>query len=145
MSDRKLKSVGPPQGSSGELLVAYCARPNCRARFERLVGPGRPKDYCSDDCRLAAHDEQRTLRSRLAHYEGVAEQIRTDIAAFGRSAGDGETGEPTERMLEHAAQAVARAEGLLRFAPESNPMTAEMKDLVQALSPLLRSAVSRAS
>lgn len=131
--------------AGGELLVAYCARPRCREKFERAVGPGRPKDYCSDECRLTARDEQRTLRSRLAHFEDVVEQIRIDLAAFGRSSDEAEMSASPERMARDASEALSRAEGVLRYAPDSNPMSADLRDLVAAISPLLKSSISRAS
>lgn len=145
MTPRQLNSVsGTGRTPPGELLIAYCARPKCRAKFERPVGPGRPKDYCSDECRLIARDEQRTLRSRLAHYEGVTEQIRVDIAAFGRSPDESEVAAQPEQMLREALDALVRAEGILRYAPDSNPITEDLRDLVAAVSPLLISRVSRA-
>ncbi|MCU1431370.1 MAG: hypothetical protein JWP95_475 [Actinotalea sp.] len=81
MTPRQLSPVHATSAPHGDLLIAYGARPKCRAKLERPVGPGRPKDCCSDECRLIARDEQRTLRSRLAHYEGVTEQIRVDLVA----------------------------------------------------------------
>lgn len=147
MTARKLTPVGPASPSTGdvELLVAYCARPKCRKRIERPAGPGRPKDYCSDECRLTARDEQRVLRSRLAHYESVIDQIRTDIAAFGRSAGDGESTESPDSVAQRAVNALLRAEGALRYAPDTDPVTEDLRALAEAVAPLLRTALDRAS
>lgn len=146
MSQRQLSPVRQTGSlSAGELLVAYCARPKCRTKFERPSGPGRPKDYCSDECRLAARDEQRALRSRLAHFESVVEQIRIDIAAFGRSSDD-EAGTGDGLVArQRAYEALQRAEGALKYAPVSNPVTQDLRELADAIAPLLTEAVSRAS
>src|SRR3954447_5694780 len=95
-------------------LTDYCARPLCRTEFRRQVGRGRRQAYCSETCRRGAERELRQLRSRLSHFEGVVEQLRLDVAAFGRSDTAGATvDEDTVRRT--AEQAVARAGGVVTF------------------------------
>ncbi len=135
-----------PSSVSGEVLEFRCARPKCRNKFGRTLGPGRPKYYCSDECRLLARDEKRTIRARLESYEELVEQARGDLASYGRSGGDDEEAtEQPELVGRRATEALIRVEGVLTFAPDSNPLTRELRAIVEAVGPLLRSPVSRAS
>ncbi len=135
----------PPSRGEAELLVAYCARPKCRSEIKRPAGRGRPKDYCSRECQLKAHDELRILRSRLERYQDVIDQIRIDIAAFGRPADDEEIPAQSDVLARRAFNALLRAEGVLTFAPETDALTGEFRAVVDAVSPLVKETVSRAS
>lgn len=72
------------RGSDAELQVleATCANPRCDEQFQRELGPGRRKDFHSDECRRRAEQDRRRLVSLLRHYERQAEQMRARIAAY---------------------------------------------------------------
>lgn len=147
MSAARLSKVGPvrPDEDEGEPLVAYCALPSCRTEFRRTSGPGRRKDFCSDECRRAAEKDLRRLKSRFVHYENVVQQLKIDIAAFGRSSDDEESVEQPDVAAQRASEALARAQGVLRFAPNDDPLAAELLALVDAVAPLVPRAERRAS
>ena len=134
---------GRPRPETQE-LPDYCARPSCRRAFTRLLGPGRPQAFCSEVCRRAAEKELRQARSRLAHFEELAAQLRVDIAAFGR----GGLGGSDERLagphdIDPAAQqtavnAVHRVAGVLAFLGDNDePLARELRTLHAAVAPVL--------
>lgn len=121
----------------------YCARPRCRREFSRLLGRGRPQTFCSDVCRRQAEREIRQLNSRLVHFEGVLDQIRVDLRAYDRDAGAESYGSASRSDDEadrhhHAAEAVARADGILAFLHDSvDPLASELARLHDAVAPLV--------
>lgn len=124
-----------------EALPAYCARPLCRAEFRRAPGPGRRQEYCSELCRRTAEREYRRATKRLAHFEAQVEQLRIDVAAFGRSVpSDFETEAAlTPEMRRAAEDAVVRVDGVLAFLKESEePLVAELRALHAAVAPVLK-------
>jgi len=147
MTAARLSKVGPlrPEEDEGEPLVAYCALPSCRNEFRRNAGPGRRKDFCSEECRRAAEKDLRKLKSRLVHFENLVQQLRIDIAAFGRSSDDADAVERPEVATQRAAEALTRAQGVLLFAPNDDPLAAELRALVDAVAPLVPRAERRAS
>lgn len=136
----RVASAAAAAGDDTQELIDYCARPLCREEFRRPAGPGRRKAYCSELCRRAAEKQVRQARSRLAHFEAVVEQLRTDVAAFGRSADDdvvdeGTTSNEQKRLAENA---VNRAGGILDFTRDSEePMARELRKLYDAVAPLV--------
>lgn len=147
MTAARLSKVGTlrPEDDEGEPLVAYCALPSCRSEFRRNAGPGRRKDFCSEECRRAAEKDLRKLKSRLVHFENLVQQLRIDIAAFGRSSDDADAVERPEVATQRAAEALTRAQGVLLFAPNDDPLAAELRALVDAVAPLVPRAERRAS
>jgi hypothetical protein len=128
-------------GEASQRLVDYCARPACREEFRRQAGPGRRQAYCSEFCRRSAERELRQARKRLAHFEGVVEQLRVDVAAFGRSAaGEDRDGvaDPIDEQRK-AEDALTRVGGVLAFAGQSHdPLIKELRDLHDAVTALIR-------
>jgi hypothetical protein len=125
-----------------ESLVDYCSRPNCRKEFRRIPKPGRPQEYCSEICRRAAEKELRQARSRLAHYEGLVQQLRIDVAAHGRPDVDQDDGGDVPMSLDarqQAENAVRRASGVLRFANPDDPAVQELQQLYRAVAPIVLS------
>jgi hypothetical protein len=117
-------------------------RPDCRKEFRRTARPGRPQEYCSEICRRAAEKELRRARSRLAHYEGVVEKLRIDVAAFGRPDTDQDGGDELPLSLDarqRAESAVLRASGILRFANPDDPAVQELQRLCKAVAPIVLS------
>lgn len=123
-----------------ESLIDYCSWPDCRKEFRRTARPGRPQEYCSEICRRAAEKELRRARSRLAHYEGVVEKLRIDVAAFGRPDADQDIGDELPLSLDarqRAESAVLRASGVLRFANPDDPAVQELQRLFRAVAPIV--------
>jgi hypothetical protein len=121
-------------------LIGYCSRPNCRQEFRRSPGPGRRQAYCSEICRRTAERELRQVRSRLAHFEEVVEQLRIDVAAFGRPEGDDIEGEKDMVRLDSrraAEDAVRRAAGALALANADEPAVRELRRLYEAVAPII--------
>jgi hypothetical protein len=135
-----MDSVAPALSELDDDLVDYCARPACRREFRRASGPGRRQAYCSEVCRRAAEREYRRTTQRLAHFEGVVEQLRADVAAFGRSVitddhAPGTISPQTRRMAEDA---VLRAGGVVAFLTDSDDaLASELKTLYEAVAPVI--------
>lgn len=137
---RRSSSRPRPSGPTSDIqeLPDYCARPSCRQPFTRVVGPGRPQAFCSDFCRRAAEKEERQLKKRLAHFEGLVDQLRVDLAAFNRGRpADVETVTGADGA-QKAAEAVARVAGVLAFVSDSSePLAAELRSLHDAVAPVI--------
>lgn len=119
-------------------LPDYCARPACRRTFIRVVGPGRPQAFCSEVCRRSAERELRQTRSRLAHFERLAEQLRTDVAAFGGAAIDDADQATSPEARRVAEAAVNRVAGVLAFLSDStDPLARELQHLHEAVAPVI--------
>jgi hypothetical protein len=132
--------LGAPAEADDD-LVDYCSRPACRREFRRTSGPGRRQAYCSEVCRRAVDREYRKTTQRLAHFEGVVEQLRADVAAFGRSI-DTDAEPPGTVSAEGrrlAEDAVVRAGGVVAFLRNSDdPIATELRTLYEAVAPVLR-------
>lgn len=108
----------------------------CRKEYRRTIGPGRPQLYCTELCRRHAEKDQRQLRSRLQHFEGVVQQARIDLAAYGLDDGSGGVNESD--LLRRAEVAVAQAATALRFVGSSeDPAVQELRNLHAAVAPIL--------
>lgn len=124
----------------GEELVTYCLRPLCRKEFRQSVGRGRPRTYCSDQCRRRADTELRSLTVRREHYASLVDQIERDISAFQREGSD------PAKQLHRAQVAVAQAEGaLLMVRGEDDGIMRMLRHLVDSVRPLINSDKSRAA
>lgn len=121
-----------------EELVAYCCRPKCRNELRHQVGPGRRKAYCSDICRRTAEKELRQARSRLSHFESLVQQLRIDVAAFGKPDDADSQSSPVEAQR-LAEDAVNKAEGALMFLGDSDePAAKTLRTLFTAVEPVIR-------
>lgn len=123
-----------------QLLEATCANPRCDEQFRRAVGPGRRKDFHSEDCRRDAEREHRRLESLLSHYERQAEQVRARIGAYLRTnSGGGIDVGPSASELTRAREAVAEVRGMARFLPQhQGEFASELLALFEAVEPVLR-------
>jgi hypothetical protein len=120
-------------------LVDYCARPVCRQEFRRRLARGRPQAYCSEGCRREAEKERRRAVSRLTHFQGLVEQHRVDVAAFGRGQGDPDDDVGDARQA--AREAMREAGGLLRAPLDPDNHYAQvLRELYTAVEALLDSA-----
>lgn len=122
-----------------EELVDYCDRPTCRNEFRHRPGPGRRRAYCSEFCRRSAEKELRQVRSRLSHFEGVVQQLRIDVAAFGKAEDEAGLADDVVTAERNAEAALNRAEGALAFLADSTePAAAELRRLYSAVEPVVR-------
>jgi hypothetical protein len=119
-------------------VVAFCARPLCRREFRRNAGPGRPQAYCSEPCRRSAEREYRQALSRLSNYEAVVDQLRIDIAAFGKDVdADVDDMAITPEMRRRAEDAVEQARGAVPFLRSTEePAALQLCSLYDAVAPL---------
>jgi hypothetical protein len=121
-----------------EALVAHCPRPACRKEVRQIVGRGRPKTYCSEECRRLAEAELRRLDLRLRHYSSVVEQVRIDIASYQRSGADRDGADPRGE-LRLAEDALARAESALEFLEgDESPTVRALRRLCETVQPVVR-------
>lgn len=72
------------EGTAVETLMARCARPCCRRAFAREIARGRPREFCSDECRRDAEVEYKRAQAVVAHFEKQVAVARLDLATFGR-------------------------------------------------------------
>ena len=123
-----------------QVLEATCANPRCDEQFRRIVRPGRPKDFHSEDCRRSAEREQRRLAGLLSHYERQADQMRARIGAYLRTSGE-DTGDagPSASEVAQAHEAIAEVRGMARFLPQhQGEFAPELLKLFEAVEPLVR-------
>jgi hypothetical protein len=123
-------------------LQATCANPRCDEQFLRLVGPGRRKDFHSEDCRRNAERDYRRLAGLLEHYNRQAAQMRARIAAYLRTNGDheGKPSGPSAAEVERARVAVAEVRGMARFLRNhEDEFAQELLRLFEAVEPLMLS------
>ena len=127
-----------------ELLVleATCANPRCDEQFQRELGPGRRKDFHSEECRRSAEQDRRKLESRLDHYERQAVQMRARLAAYVRTGPDGEISEsgarPTADDIQRAREAIAEVRGMARFLRgHQDEFAQDLLKLFEAVEPLV--------
>lgn len=121
-----------------EGLEDLCARPQCRAKFRRTIGPGRKQAYCNDMCRRQAERELRQKRAQLAHFQHLVEMLRADIVAFGKTDFDAvdNEGQPSDARRT-AEDAVRRAAGALAFANPDERAVQELQRLYDAVAPIV--------
>lgn len=137
----------PREESESQVLPDYCARPSCRQPFERVLGPGRPQAFCSEICRRSAEREARQLRSRLAHFEGLVQQLRIDLAGFNRGVDHSAEGDAVTLEARRTAEdAITRVGGVLAFLGDSpEPLAQELRSLHDAVAPLVMADRAEAS
>lgn len=116
-----------------QVLEATCANPRCDEQFQRAFGPGRRKDFHSEECRRNAERDHRRLAARLEHYDRQAEQVRARLGAYLRTNGDDgiSSSGPSAAEVERARLAVAEVRGMARFL--RNHEDAFAQDLLRLL------------
>lgn len=129
-----------------ESLQATCANPRCDEQFLRTAGPGRRKDFHSEDCRRAAERDYRRLASRLEHYERQAEQMRARLDAYLRTNIEEAVAErtgPTAAEVSRAREAIAEVRGMALFLPHhQGEFAQQLLKLFEAVEPLVPSGRS---
>jgi hypothetical protein len=125
-----------------QVLQATCANPRCDEQFLRPVGPGRRKDFHSEDCRRNAERDQRRLSGLLEHYNRQADQMRARISAYLRTNTDVVVAPvgPTAEELRRAREAVAEVRGMARFLRgHQDDFAQELLRLFEAVEPVVGS------
>jgi endogenous inhibitor of DNA gyrase (YacG/DUF329 family) len=61
--------------------------PQCGGTFEQRTGRGRPKRFCSDECRQAFNGANATIANEIAWLRDRAEDSRSNAARSGYRAG----------------------------------------------------------
>ena len=141
--DRRLEDSPPPDqqqindDQDDVELFAYCARPLCRKEFHFVLGRGRPRDFCSETCRRQADVDYKRAKAMVEHFDRLARLHRYDVLAFGRSTDGPEMDEQV--AMERARAAVGRADAVVRFAGDADPLLVEeLTRLADAIRPLLQ-------
>ncbi|WP_142271092.1 hypothetical protein [Mycobacterium sp. AT1] len=124
------------------VLQATCANPRCDQAFDRDLGPGRRKDFHSEECRRRTEADRRKLTSRLEHYERQAETMRARLNAYIRSSHDGEPQTPcvgaTPEQIRRARDAVMQVKGMARFLRgHEDEFAQDLLKLFDAVEPLV--------
>lgn len=125
-----------------QYLQATCANPKCDEQFLGAVGPGRRKDFHSEECRRTAEREHRRIASLLEHYNRQADQMRARMAAYLRTNGDGELNAlgPSAAELDRARVVIAEVRGMARFLQNhQEDFAQDLLRLLEAVEPLVRS------
>lgn len=105
------------------------------------MGRGRPRHYCSDDCRREAESDARRLAAQIEHHRSMAEMLTRDLAAF-----DVESATPASSGTPNIEVAAARAEGVLIGLDDGSPLATEFRKLLDAvLAPASADQQHRAS
>lgn len=133
-----MSSVKPDDEVDYEDLPDFCANPDCRREFRRSSGPGRPQEYCREQCRRDAERDLRRLHARQRRFENVLAQVHADIAAHGRTSDSPASQTPSLRAAE---EALARAAAVAQYASEGDPrLLDELRNLLEHVSPVIRPA-----
>lgn len=118
-----------------------CANPRCDEQFFRTPGPGRRKDFHSEDCRRSAERDLRRTLAQLAHHERQAEQLRARAQAYTRTQvadlADEDLG-PTDEQRRTAVRAVDEVRGMSRFLENhQGEFAADLLTLFRAVEPVV--------
>lgn len=124
------------------VLQATCANPRCDQEFDRDLGPGRRKDFHSEECRRRAEADRRKLTSRLEHYERQAETMRARLNAYVRTGGDDDAqargSGPTPEQVQRARDTVMKVKGMTRFLRgHQDEFAQDLLELFDAVEPLV--------
>jgi hypothetical protein len=135
--------------SDAEILVlqATCANPRCDVEFDRDLGPGRRKDFHTEECRRRAEADRRKLTSRLEHYERQADTMRARLSAYIRTSTDGEPQTPragaTPEQIQRARDAIMEVKGMTRFlSGHQDEFAQDLLKLFVAVEPLVDATTS---
>ncbi|MEE3065445.1 MAG: hypothetical protein VYA67_16085 [Actinomycetota bacterium] len=124
------------------VLQGTCANPRCDQEFDRELGPGRPRDFHSEECRRRAEADRRKLTSRLEHYERQAETMRSRLNGYLRTSGDGDSRSdrsgPSPEQLQQARDAIMKVKGMTRFLRgHQDEFAQDLLELFDAVEPLI--------
>lgn len=122
-----------------------CANPRCDEQFFRTPGPGRRKDFHSEDCRRSAERDLRRTLAQLRHHEIQAEQLRARAQSYTRThveTLDVEESEtdlgPTADQRRAARDAVLEVRGMARFLENhQGDFAADLLKLYRAVEPVV--------
>jgi len=134
-------------GNSEFEVVEYCGRLSCRKPIVQTAGRGRRREFCSETCRRGSDREYKRAKALVESFERNLRNFRHEVAAYGRKAED-DALSPDELARTHvtAGAAVSRARAVVEYsAGVDDRYLAELRDLLDAVEPLVTSSVTRAS
>lgn len=117
-----------------------CANPRCDEEFDRLLTPGRPKDFHNEECRRSAERDLRRIRAKLRHHERQAEQLRARAGSYLRTnVEDGDVPDgPTDAQRKAAREAVIRVSGIAWLLPRhEDEFAQELLRFFNAVEPVI--------
>ena len=131
-------------------VVEYCGWLSCRKPIVQTAGRGRRREYCSEACRRGADRDYKRAKSLVETFERNLRSFRHEVAAYGRRPdedGDSPTPEEERRQQSDALVAITRAQTILEFSADAagDRYLLELKNLVDAVAPVLASSAERAS
>lgn len=94
------------------------------------MGRGRPRHYCSDECRREADSDARRLAAQLEHHRSMAEMLTRDLATYDTETPAAAPSSPGSPNIEVAA---ARAEGVLVGLDDGSLLATEFRKLLDAV------------
>lgn len=141
MSGQRVVELGDKQDEYGLGAQQHvCANPRCDVQFDRLLGPGRPKDFHDEDCRRSAEKDLRRILSQLAHYERQVATLKARAQSYVRTTVDDADlpAGPTTGQREAARDAIVKVSGMSRFLPNhQGEFAQDLLDLYSAVAPLV--------
>lgn len=101
------------------------------------MGRGRPRIYCSDDCRRQAEVDARRISAQIQHHREMADMLARDLAAYETpSVDDAPALKPAAQPALPSpgiAVAAARAEGVLIGLDDGSVLAKEFARLLEAV------------
>lgn len=94
------------------------------------MGRGRPRTYCSSECRREAESDARRLTAQIEHHRTMADMLTRDLAAFDL---DTAPAAPNHAVAPGIEVAVARAEGVLLGLNDGSTLATEFNRLLEAV------------
>lgn len=141
MASREVVELGAKHDELGLAAQRHtCANPRCDEEFDRLLTPGRPKDFHNEECRRSAERDLRRIRAKLRHHERQAEQLRARAGSYLRTnVEDSDLPEgPTDAQRRAAREAVLKLTVMARFLPgHQGEFAQELLDLYEAVKPVV--------
>lgn len=127
-------------------LETLCANPRCDVLFVPGPGPGRRKQYHSDECKKAALRDMRRLQAQLEQYRRAVSLVESRLAAYGPDQSETDhvdDSDPADTVSAddwaRAREQVARVGGMARFiSAESGEFAQDLLDLHAAIEPVVR-------
>jgi hypothetical protein len=142
MASREVVELGAKHDELGLGAQQHtCANPRCDEEFDRLLTPGRPKDFHNEECRRSAERDLRRIRAKLRHHERQAEQLRARAGAYLRTTvEDTDVAEgPNDAQWKAARDAVIEVRGMARFlAGHQGEFAKDLLNLFNAVEPVIR-------
>lgn len=125
---------------SEDQIGLKCGLLSCGKVIVQPLGRGRRKEFCSETCRRAADRDYKRARAYAEVLDDQLRKTQHHVAAYGRKAEeDIRTPEQLARLQADARVAFRGAATVVELDADPERAKAELKELVEALRPLLES------